>query len=98
MGLRGERSGTFWPFWKAMEALVAEGRAPSIVLLGNVCEALTPHKGKDFAPIGTAVEGGGYRFGALVIDAVHFAPQSCREPKHTPHAFVEKRTVVLFNV
>ncbi len=75
-GLRGERSGTFWPFWNAMEALAAEGRAPSIIVLENVCGALTSHKGKDFAAIGAAIESGGYRFGALVIDAVHFVPQS----------------------
>jgi DNA (cytosine-5)-methyltransferase 1 len=37
---------------------------------------LTSHDGKDFEAIGAALAGGGYRFGALVIDAVHFVPQS----------------------
>ena len=75
-GLRGERSGTFWPFWNLIAALADEDRAPPIIVLENVCGALTSHGGKDFSMIGTALVEGGYRFGALVIDAVHFVPQS----------------------
>jgi DNA (cytosine-5)-methyltransferase 1 len=75
-GLKGERSGTFWPFWRLMDALVEEGRAPAMVVVENVCGALTSHGGKDFAAIGAALAGSGYRFGALVIDAVRFVPQS----------------------
>jgi DNA (cytosine-5)-methyltransferase 1 len=75
-GLNGERSGTFWPFWRLMQKLGKEGRAPALVVLENVCGALASHGGNDFAAIGDAIVGGGYRFGALVIDAVHFVPQS----------------------
>jgi DNA (cytosine-5)-methyltransferase 1 len=75
-GLKGHRSGTFWPFWKLMKALDAERRAPRLIVLENVCGALTSHGGKDFAAIGAALAAGGYRFGALVMDAVHFVPQS----------------------
>jgi DNA (cytosine-5)-methyltransferase 1 len=75
-GLKGERSGTFWPFWKVMKALASEGRAPRVIVLENVCGALTSHDGKDFAAIGAALAGGGYQFGSLVLDAVHFLPQS----------------------
>jgi DNA (cytosine-5)-methyltransferase 1 len=75
-GLKGERSGTFWPFWGLMDALAAEGRAPRLIVLENVCGTLNSHAGKDFAAIGSAIAGAGYRFGALVIDAVHFVPQS----------------------
>ncbi len=75
-GLQGERSGTFWPFWNLMKALADEGRAPSLIVLENVCGALTSHRGKDFAAIGAAITDTGYRFGALVIDAVYFVPQS----------------------
>jgi len=75
-GLRGERSGTFWPFWQLMRGLSAEGRAPSLIVLENVCGALTSHEGKDFTAISKAIAGAGYRFGALVIDAAHFVPQS----------------------
>jgi DNA (cytosine-5)-methyltransferase 1 len=75
-GLRGARSGTFWPFWRLMQALRAEGRAPKTIVLENVCGALTSHGGKDFAALCAALSDGGYRFGALVIDAALFLPQS----------------------
>ena len=75
-GLRGNRSGTFWPFWRLIEALADENRAPMAIALENVCGALTSHGGKDFAALSDAIIGEGYRFGALVIDAVHFVPQS----------------------
>lgn len=75
-GLRGDRSGTFWPFWKLMKALGHEERAPSIVVLENVYGALSSHDGKDFATIGSALSAGGYRFGAVIMNAVHFLPQS----------------------
>lgn len=75
-GLDGARSSTFWPFWKLMKALRDEDRAVPIIMLENVCGALTSHSGKDFAAIGDAIVGIGYRFGAVVIDAVDFVPQS----------------------
>lgn len=75
-GLKGERSGTFWPFWELMKGLRKEGRAPATIVLENVCGALTSHGGKDFESICAALAGGGYRFGALVIDAALFLPQS----------------------
>jgi DNA (cytosine-5)-methyltransferase 1 len=75
-GLKGARSGTFWPFWRLIQKLSKEGRAPSLVVLENVCGALSSHNGKDFATIGAAIVGGKYRFGALVVDAVRFVPQS----------------------
>ena len=75
-GLKGERSGTFWPFWNLMTALADESRAPAVIVVENVCGTLSSHGGKDFKAICEAFRGGGYRFGALVLDAVHFVPQS----------------------
>lgn len=75
-GLKGDRSGTFWPFWRLMEKLIEEGRAPKIVILENVCGTLTSHCGKDFRAICETYDKAHYRFGALIIDAVHFVPQS----------------------
>ena len=75
-GLEGERSGTFWPFWRLMTRLADESRAPAVVVLENVCGTLSSHGGKDFKSICKALRDGGYRFGSLVIDAVHFVPQS----------------------
>ena len=75
-GLGGERSGTFWLFWRLMKALAEEHREPPVVVLENVCGALTAHDGKDFAAIGAALADGDYGFGAIVMDAAHFVPQS----------------------
>jgi DNA (cytosine-5)-methyltransferase 1 len=75
-GLRGGRSGTFWPFWRIIEALAKEGRSPRLIALENVCGMLTSHGGKDFAAIADAHASLGCRFGAVVIDAAEFVPQS----------------------
>jgi len=75
-GLKGDRSGTFWPFWKLVKSLTAEGRGPSLIVLENVCGTLTSHGGKDFTAIADALAAEGYRFGAVVVDAVEFVPQS----------------------
>ncbi len=75
-GLDGERSGAFWGFWKLVQALNRAGRKPRMIVLENVCGTLTSHDGKDFERIVLAVAKEGYVFGAVVIDAVHFAPQS----------------------
>src|SRR5580693_792224 len=45
-GLKGKRSGAFWPFWRLIQSLEQEARAPSVVVLENVCGALTSHRGK----------------------------------------------------
>lgn len=75
-GLKGDRSGTFWPFWKLVINLKKVNRAPKIIVLENVCGALTSHDGKDFSAICEALKKEGYTFGAVVIDAAHFLPQS----------------------
>jgi DNA (cytosine-5)-methyltransferase 1 len=75
-GLSGKRSGAVWPFWRLVQGLAEESRAPGVVVLENVCGALTSHGGRDFAAIGAALAAGNYRFGAVVVDAAHFVPQS----------------------
>ncbi|RSU45615.1 DNA cytosine methyltransferase [Sphingomonas sp. S-NIH.Pt15_0812] len=75
-GLKGDRSGTFWPFWKLMKGLIAEGRAPRMIVLENVCGTLTSHGGKDFAAICGALQQEFYRYGVLIIDAAAFVPHS----------------------
>lgn len=75
-GLKGDRSGMFWPFWELMQALGTDGRAPRIIAIENVCGTLTSHGGKDFAAICSALEKSGYRYGAVIVDAALFVPQS----------------------
>lgn len=75
-GLRGERSGAFWPFYQLMSDLREEGRAPKAIALENVAGMLTSRGGRDFLAIAEAFDALGYRFGALLIDARSFVPQS----------------------
>ncbi|MES2002724.1 MAG: DNA cytosine methyltransferase [Pseudomonadota bacterium] len=70
------RSGTFWPFWNLMAQLRKEDRAPRLIVLENVTGAITSRGGRDFEAICKALSGAGYRYGAVVIDARHFVPQS----------------------
>jgi DNA (cytosine-5)-methyltransferase 1 len=75
-GLHGERSGTFWFFWALMKTLISENRAPLLIVLENVCGAITSHSGADFSAICDAFRNEGYRFGPVVLDAALFVPQS----------------------
>ena len=75
-GLRGERSGTFYPFWDVIRGLIAGNRAPKLIALENVCGTLTSHGGKDFEAICQTFADAGYRCGAVVINAALFLPQS----------------------
>ena len=75
-GLRGKRSGTFWPFWGLIRRLSDEGRTPSLIVLENVRGTVTSHKGADFVSLVSTIANSGFRVGAMVIDAVRFVPQS----------------------
>jgi DNA (cytosine-5)-methyltransferase 1 len=59
-----------------MRALRAEERAARMIVIENVCGLLTSHGGEDFDAICNALADAGYRFGAVVIDAALFVPQS----------------------
>ena len=75
-GLEGRRSGTFHRFWDLARELAAEGRAPAVVAVENVCGALTSRGGRDFEIVCRTYAEAGYRCGALVINADRFLPQS----------------------
>jgi DNA (cytosine-5)-methyltransferase 1 len=70
------RSGTFWPFWSLMTELASCNRAPRLVVLENVFGVLTSNSGRDFSAIATSLVGTDYSFGAVVINAQMFVPQS----------------------
>ncbi|MEZ4740027.1 MAG: DNA cytosine methyltransferase [Flavobacteriales bacterium] len=59
-----------------MKKLRSEARAPRVIVLENVCGTLTSHNGKDFAAISEALSETNYRFGAIILDAAEFVPQS----------------------
>lgn len=75
-GLSARRSGAFWGFWRLIEALDLEGRAPRLIVIENVTGLLTSNGGEDFRTLGDLLAGAGWRFGALEMDAAHWLPQS----------------------
>lgn len=72
-GMGAERSGTFWPFWRLLRDLYDKGDRPPIIVLENVTGLLY---GQDFAGLCEALASLGLQFGALVINASQFLPQS----------------------
>ncbi len=79
LGRPGEtatRSGAFWPWWRLIEQLGIEGRKPGVVVFENVVGALSSNAGADFEIVARAFSNGGYRFGAIVVDARLWLPQS----------------------
>ncbi|HXA39949.1 MAG TPA: DNA cytosine methyltransferase [Phenylobacterium sp.] len=75
-GLAGGRSSAFFGFWRLVEGLAAQGRAPRAIVIENVGGLLTSHGGADFTALAAALADQGYSFGALEIDAAAFLPQS----------------------
>jgi len=75
-GLRAERSGVFWTFWNLITTLDREERGVPIIAIENVVGLLTSNNGHDFQELVTSMIAEGYRLGAMVVDAVHFVPQS----------------------
>lgn len=75
-GLQAGRSGAFWGFWRLMQGLADQGRAPSVIVLENVIGLLTSGQGRDFAAVCNAMVQAGYRVGALEMDAAFWLPQS----------------------
>lgn len=75
-GLSARRSGAFWGFWRLIEQLDAEGRAPRVIVIENVVGLLTSNGGEDFRRLCDLLAEAGWTFGALEMDAAHWLPQS----------------------
>lgn len=75
-GLEARRSGAFWGFWRLMQGLDAQGRGPRVIVIENVVGLLSSGEGRDFAAVCAALVAGGYRVGALEMDAALWLPQS----------------------
>lgn len=75
-GLTARRSGAFWGFWRLIEALDDQGRAPRLIVIENVTGLQTSNGGKDFRTLAETLAHRGWRFGALEIDAIRWVPQS----------------------
>ena len=74
-GLDGERSGAFWGFHDLMLALKTAA-SPEPPRLGERRRRGHFENGRDFETLCRALKTLGYIYGALIIDAIHFVPQS----------------------
>ncbi|EPL1357669.1 TPA: DNA cytosine methyltransferase [Pseudomonas aeruginosa] len=70
------RSGALWPFLDLIDDLRLESRQPHLLVLENVVGLLTLEQGRDFAAICLRLGEMKYRYGAVIIDAKTFLPQS----------------------
>jgi DNA (cytosine-5)-methyltransferase 1 len=73
-GLNGQHSSTYWRFHSLMKGM--RQRKPRFVLLENVVGLLHSGKGEDLRAICKSLNELGYACDLLLVDAVHFVPQS----------------------
>lgn len=76
VGLEGKDSRAFWGFASVLTELHGSGRCPPIVIIENVVGMLTSHGGRDLETILKFLQGLGFAFDLLQIDAAAFVPQS----------------------
>ena len=72
-GMKAERSGTYWEFWRLMCDSLDRGERPPLIVIENVVGMLY---GRDFPILCESLAALGMQFGPLVIDARQFLPQS----------------------
>jgi len=75
-GMKAKRSGAFFSFWRHVEDLHKQDRAPRLIALENVTGLLSSNEGRDFAVICASLAALDYRISAIVLDARAFTPQS----------------------
>ena len=75
-GFEGHRSSAFWGFWELMQVLRSENKAPRVITIENVTGAITANAGRDFQALLEAFAKENYYFAPIVLDAIHFVPQS----------------------
>jgi DNA (cytosine-5)-methyltransferase 1 len=73
-GISADRSGAFWAFWRIMRDQYKSKSRPPVIVLENVLGLL--HQGDSFVGLCEAMGALGMQFGAVVMDAKYFVPQS----------------------
>ncbi|MDR1062128.1 MAG: DNA cytosine methyltransferase [Clostridiales bacterium] len=72
-GIDAARSGLVWEWLRILREML---QPPKILLIENVAGLLSAGKGKNYTKLHNALLELGYKSGAMLIDAVHFVPQS----------------------
>lgn len=72
-GLYAARSGLFWQWLRVMDEM---SERPTIVVAENVCGLVSAKGGEYYVVVHNELLKRGYRVGAVMLDAVHWLPQS----------------------
>ena len=72
-GIDAARSGLIWEWLRILREIP---KRPSVLLIENVSGLLSSNQGKNYTKLHHALIGLGYKSGAVLIDAIHFVPQS----------------------
>lgn len=72
-GIRAKRSGLVWEWLRVIDEMP---QRPSILTVENVVGLISSHSGAHYRELHAALTKRGYKVGALLLDAVHWLPQS----------------------
>jgi DNA (cytosine-5)-methyltransferase 1 len=72
-GIDASRSGLVWEWLRILREMPER---PAVLLIENVAGLLSSSKGQSYAKLHHALLELGYKSGAMLIDAIHFVPQS----------------------
>jgi DNA (cytosine-5)-methyltransferase 1 len=72
-GIRGKRSGLVWEWLRVMDEMP---QRPPILAAENVVGLVSTDEGIHYRELHTALVERGYKVGAMLLDAVHWLPQS----------------------
>jgi len=72
-GIEAERSGLIWEWLRILREMP---QPPAVLLIENVAGLLSANKGENYTKLHLALSELGYKSGAMLIEAVHFVPQS----------------------
>lgn len=75
-GLLGASSSVFMAWWEIIQKKYVNGTHPKVIVLENVRGLLKSRNGQDFRTVAESFGCSGYRFGVVVVDTIHFLPQS----------------------
>jgi len=72
-GIDASRSGLIWEWLRILKEMV---QRPAILIIENVAGLLSSKQGENYTKLHFALNELGYKSGAVLIDAIHFVPQS----------------------
>ena len=72
-GIDAARCGLVWEWLRVLQEMPEQ---PAVLLIENVAGLLSANKGENYTKLHNALLNAGYKSGAMLVDAVHFVPQS----------------------